>query len=333
MKRATTLIVFLAVIMIANFAYAQAPQGMNYQAVARDVSGAVLANQHISLQITITDSNGGPTLYQETDTAYTNQFGLFTVNVGSGTPVSGTFSAITWSTVTAWMQVDFDPAGGTSYILMGTSQLLSVPYALSAGSSSQWNSNGSDIYNANGGNVGIGTVTPSASLEINGSVKIKDGTEGQDKVLTSDATGLASWQNAIAHVGFKASTNGNQAFADASYNPVTFTTVEFDDGNNYDTTTSTFTVPSDGVYHFDINVTVDGGAGGSQCYFYLFAAGNLAAGTQQTVTSTEIKAMTISVNLKLIQGDTVYISSFPYGANSTVYFGSGMSYFSGYKVY
>ena len=72
--------------------HAQVPQAFNYQAVARSVSGAVLANQAISLRFTVhSDSLSGNSVYQETQAKTTNQFGLFTAEVGKGTPVAGNF--------------------------------------------------------------------------------------------------------------------------------------------------------------------------------------------------------------------------------------------------
>jgi len=130
--------IFLAccILPIASL-HSQAPQGLNYQAVARDNAGAILQNRNISIRFTITDNNGGPVLYQETQSTTTNQFGLLTLSVGRGTPVSGTFSAVDWAAVTPWLQVDMDPAGGAAYVNMGTSQLQSVPYSLFAASGNQ----------------------------------------------------------------------------------------------------------------------------------------------------------------------------------------------------
>src|SRR5437764_1357927 len=91
-------------LLIVNFQFstfncqAQVPQGMNYQAIARDAGGAIMPLQNICVQSTITDGIAGPTLYQETFNITTNQFGLFTLNIGNGTPVTGTFSSIHWST-------------------------------------------------------------------------------------------------------------------------------------------------------------------------------------------------------------------------------------------
>ncbi|MCX6198056.1 MAG: hypothetical protein NTY88_02385 [Bacteroidetes bacterium] len=112
---------------------AQAPNGINYQAVARNNAGAIWQNQHITLRFTIHSSTAnGAIAYQETDTATTNQFGLFTVVIGSGTVVQGTFSGISWGTASKYLQVELDAAGGSNFTDMGTSQLMSVPYALYA---------------------------------------------------------------------------------------------------------------------------------------------------------------------------------------------------------
>ncbi|MFN8299553.1 MAG: hypothetical protein U0T75_10630 [Chitinophagales bacterium] len=114
-------------------AYAQAPESTNYQAVARNSGGNVLTNQAVGLRFTVhTGTAGGTVVYQETASATTNQFGLFTHDIGTGTVVQGTFNTIGWGTGAKFLQVDIDPAGGSSYTNMGTSQMMSVPYALYA---------------------------------------------------------------------------------------------------------------------------------------------------------------------------------------------------------
>ncbi|HLF65227.1 MAG TPA: hypothetical protein VI603_15790 [Saprospiraceae bacterium] len=145
----------------------QAPQGLNYQAVARKSDGSILQTQNIRIRYTITNQNGGTVLYQETQSTTTNEFGLFTLHVGNGTPTSGTFSSIDWAAVTPWLQVEIDPEGGSAYVNMGSSPLLSVPYALYAansGGDSVWDTSGTNIFFNN--NVGIGTQEPSAPLTI-----------------------------------------------------------------------------------------------------------------------------------------------------------------------
>ena len=113
-------------------AVAQAPQGFNYQAVARSASGNVLPNQLVSFRLTIHDGTAnGPTVYQETGTATTNALGLFSWVIGSAAP--GTLGGVSWGSGAKFLEVELDPAGGTAYALMGNSQLESVPYALFAG--------------------------------------------------------------------------------------------------------------------------------------------------------------------------------------------------------
>jgi hypothetical protein len=115
----------------------QAPQGINYQAIARSSSGDVLVNQHIGVSFAIHDSSAtGTIVFQETDTTTTNQFGLFTIVIGYGASSFGNLATVNWGTGAKFLEVDYDPNGGTNYSSMGTSQLMSVPYALFSANSS-----------------------------------------------------------------------------------------------------------------------------------------------------------------------------------------------------
>eukprot|EP01035_Chromulina_nebulosa_P021304 gene21304-27601_t len=150
MKLILAFMVFLA--LIGN-SYAQTPQGIPYQAVARNSGGAILASTAISVRFTIRDSVAtGAIKYRETHSATTTAQGLFSVNVGQGTPVSGTFTSIKWGTNAKFMQVEIDPAGGSSYIDMGTQQMMSVPYALNTGSMKLTVSTTGDTLYSGGGN-------------------------------------------------------------------------------------------------------------------------------------------------------------------------------------
>lgn len=121
---------------ISFSAFAQVPQGIPYQAVARNSSGNILASQTIRVRFSIRDSVAtGSIVYRETFTPTTNALGLFSVNVGTGTVVTGAFSGINWGTNAKFMQVEMDPTGGTTYTDMGTTQMMSVPYSLYSGSS------------------------------------------------------------------------------------------------------------------------------------------------------------------------------------------------------
>jgi hypothetical protein len=117
--------------------HGQAPQSINYQAVVRDNTGAILPTHDVGMRFSITDGIEGEVLYQETTHLVSNQFGLITHGIGTGTPLGGSFESISWGTVNAWLQVDMDINGGTDYLPMGSSQLLSVPYALFAATGNQ----------------------------------------------------------------------------------------------------------------------------------------------------------------------------------------------------
>lgn len=108
-------------------AFAQVPQAFKYQAVIRDASDNLIANQSVDIRITI--ANSVPTdVYSETHTVTTSLFGLVSLNVGEGTPVTGTFNTIDWSADTYTIGVEVD--AGSGYEDLGSSDLLSVPYAL-----------------------------------------------------------------------------------------------------------------------------------------------------------------------------------------------------------
>jgi trimeric autotransporter adhesin len=124
--------------------HAQVPQAISYQAVARDSAGNVLAGQNISLRLSIRDSIAtGTIVYSETHNVITNTLGLFSASIGTGTPIVGTFAGINWASNPKFMQVEMDASGGVAYVEMSTQQMMSVPYALHAGSSnSTWNLTG-----------------------------------------------------------------------------------------------------------------------------------------------------------------------------------------------
>jgi hypothetical protein len=213
----------------ATSMYAQAPDAFNYQAVARTATGAIIANQGIAVRLSIHDGTaGGTVIYSERQTATTNKFGLFSCMIGTGTVLSGTFETIDWAGALKFLQVEFDPAGTTTYIDMGTTQLISVPYAKVANelnlfasgtgnpdkmviihspSNPSWGLQYQDIgdkFNFLGGGVtalsvglatkyvGIGTSTPSSSLSVAEKFKV-DGTSGS--VTFTDISGQIQFAN------------------------------------------------------------------------------------------------------------------------------------------
>ncbi|MDB2656891.1 DUF1566 domain-containing protein [Crocinitomicaceae bacterium] len=131
MKKLILSLVAIATIAITSFG--QAPEGFKYQAVVRGAGNTILNNQAVGMRMTIQQGSiGGTTVYQETYAPTTNAYGLVNLEIGSGTVVSGDFTTIDWSAGPYFIETAVDATGGTSYAVMGTSQLMSVPYALHA---------------------------------------------------------------------------------------------------------------------------------------------------------------------------------------------------------
>jgi len=124
---------FISVLLLLSCAYTfgQAPLAFKYQTKAKDASGNNIVNKSVSFRMSIVQSTmSGPVVYKETDTATTNPFGLATLDIGTGTVISGSMSAINWSNGPYFIKIEFDPNGGSNFTLMGISQMLSVPYAM-----------------------------------------------------------------------------------------------------------------------------------------------------------------------------------------------------------
>ncbi len=123
--------IFIALLFL-QITLAQTPQSFKYQSVVRDANGNAMQNQAIDFKISILQTTStGTTVYSETFSTTTNDFGLVNLEIGTGTVISGTFSSIDWGVDKYYLQVELDP-DGNGYQLMGVSQLLSVPYALNA---------------------------------------------------------------------------------------------------------------------------------------------------------------------------------------------------------
>jgi len=190
------LLLILSLFFTSLFVLGQAPEKIDFQAMARDGSGNPLLVQTIGVRISVIQ--GATTVYTERHTPQTDDYGLFMLHIGDGTPLSGNFSSIDWSLGNHKVKVEVDPNGGYVYLNMGTSVLTSTPYAfygedadadpgnefqtlsvvgndltisdgntvtLPGGGSSLWQQNGSDIY-YDAGFVGIGTDTPDGSLHV-----------------------------------------------------------------------------------------------------------------------------------------------------------------------
>jgi hypothetical protein len=113
--------------------FAQSPEKIGYQAVVRNSTDQLVATQNIGMQISIIqDAPDEPAVYVETQMPTTNVNGLISIEIGTGTVVSGDFSTIDWGTSPVFITTEIDITGGTNYTITSTSQLVSVPYSLHA---------------------------------------------------------------------------------------------------------------------------------------------------------------------------------------------------------
>jgi len=200
MKKLYTILVF---VLFTATLWSQSPQKMSYQAVIRDASNKLISNHAVGMRISILQGlASGSVVYTETQMPITNTNGLVSIEIGGGTG----FNTINWAGGPYFIKTETDPTGGSTYSIIGSSQLMSVPYALyaanggtpgpqgpagangtngaigpagvlaagsAAGNTPFWNGstwiiNNSNIYN-NGSSIGIGTSTPKGALDITSS--------------------------------------------------------------------------------------------------------------------------------------------------------------------
>lgn len=136
---------FVAVTFSAS---AQSPEQISYQAVIRDNNSDLVTNSDVSIRILIRQGSiTGTTAYQEEHNTTTNTNGLVSLIIGKGTPISGDFNDILWSQDSHFIETQVDIEGGTNFDVIGTSQLLSVPYALHSKTAERFS--GPNPYRAN----------------------------------------------------------------------------------------------------------------------------------------------------------------------------------------
>ena len=127
------LLSFVVIATLSFSSFGQAPEGFKYQAVVRDAGNVILNNQAVGIRMTILQGAiGGTTVYSETFSTTTNAYGIVNLEIGNGTLAAGNFTSIDWANGPFFMETAVDVTGGINYSVMGTSQLMSVPYALYA---------------------------------------------------------------------------------------------------------------------------------------------------------------------------------------------------------
>lgn len=240
MKKISILLLF-STLLIASDIFSQAPDFFKYQSIARNTGGEVLPNATISMRISIRDLNSSGTIvFQETHSVVSNDFGLFTLSIGGGTAVSGSIQAVNWALGSKYIEIEGDLSGGTNYESFGTTELLSVPYALyanyagspilpngtSIGNTPYWDGadwvvSSNNIFNA-GQFIGIGTNNPVQKLHVNGHINIPlDSTYmiNNRKILWANGTAnifVGNNAGAVNSIGFSNAFLGFNAGANNS---------------------------------------------------------------------------------------------------------------------
>ncbi|MBX7203994.1 MAG: tail fiber domain-containing protein [Bacteroidia bacterium] len=203
-------IILLSFVLLGLRSFAQSPDKMSYQAVIRNNSNALVTNTTVGMRISIIQGSlFGASVYVETQTPATNANGLISIEIGSGTPVNGTMAAINWANGPYFIKTETDPTGGTNYTITGTSQLLSVPYALYAkktgfdGDSSATNElqtlskTGNTITLSNGG--GSVSVTPGSDGDTSATNELQTISKTGNTVTLSNGGGSFSVDDADAN--------------------------------------------------------------------------------------------------------------------------------------
>lgn len=111
--------------------YAQAPQKFSYQAVIRNSADQLVSNQQVGVRVSILQGNAsGSNVFSELHNPTTNANGLISLQIGTGSNISGSMASINWSNGPFFIKTETDPQGGSNYTITGTTELMSVPYAL-----------------------------------------------------------------------------------------------------------------------------------------------------------------------------------------------------------
>lgn len=201
MRKLYTLLAFV----ITLIATAQAPQGFNYQATVRNSAGALIVNQNVNFKFNIMlNSQTSVPIFSETHYVPTDDLGQVNLVIGTGTATTGTLSSINWGNGTYYLGIELNT--GSGYVAMGTTQLLSVPYALHANTATSTT-----------GNTGVTHYV--GELFGGGIVVSVWKTNGVEHGLIASLTdlGMSAWSNVTdTDIGINAqSSNDGQANTNA----------------------------------------------------------------------------------------------------------------------
>ncbi len=174
MKKTKQILSIVALMLFAfSAAFAQSPHSMSYQAIIRNSANALVTSSPVGMKISILQGSAtGTAVYEETQTPSTNANGLVSIQIGTGTQIGvGTIATIDWTAGPYFIKTQTDPTGGSTYTITGTTQLLSVPYALYAktsGSSTPGPAGAIGATGASGTNGTNGATGPMGAMGFTG---------------------------------------------------------------------------------------------------------------------------------------------------------------------
>ena len=320
MKHLSLLVV---AILMGITAMAQSPSKFNYQAVARDADGVVVSNGTVGVKVSIlTGSATGTEVYSETHSAATNVYGMMNFQIGAGTGATGDISTITWGSDAHFIKVEMDPAGGSTYTVSNTSELISVPYAEYANSALHVDDADADSTNEvqmimlagdtlmlslNGGSVDMSGYDQSAGVAAN------------DSAISDNATAIAGNATDIA-------TNASDLAAHIMADMDVDSTNELITDMMLDGDTM-LQVTEDGVTHeVDLTALVDDGDWvRSGDTLYNMGDSLIGIGTNDPITNYKM-TLNPGNNLGGLFIDREYSGSNTYGLYNNDYYGTGYRY-------
>lgn len=318
---------------------AQSPEKMSYQAVVRDASDKLVIDQVVGMQISILQGSAdGTAVYTETHTPTSNANGLVSIEIGNGTVVSGNFSNINWANGSYFIKTETDPSGGTHFTIAGTSQLLSVPYALHAKTAENISggiSENEPIYNAD---PAMGTSNLNEANDPDKNIKAKHFTNGgepggEDRTLgntdnfalglkTNDITRLQISNDGNVGIGITSpeyllDVNGTiraEGFEGLNNQPVQFTDIDVSDGIKVGansitigktTNTITFTT-NPGIIETDGQLlTINAGAT-SDILLNPTGTGNIGIGNASPSTKLDVNGVITAIGGTSTNWNTAY---------------------------
>lgn len=300
-------ILFLSFLFTAT-AWSQSPEKMSYQAVIRDSDENLATNQTVGIQISILQgSASGTAVYVETQQPATNDNGLVTLEIGTGTVVSGDFASIDWSDGPYFLKTETDPTGGSSYSTSGTCELMSVPFAL---------------YAQNAGNVFSGEHN---DLTFNGtgqSVFIGKGAGTHDdlsdnqNVFTGDSTGF---QNTDGHkntaLGFAAFFSNTGGYGNTATG---YRSLYYNSNGNYNIASGYNSMYSNTSGNYNIAI------GGEALFYNTVRSGLVAVGHEalhknaQTISDANDGVNNTAVGYRALHNNTVGFSNTGIGNQSLI---------------